>query len=72
MGKFWQEFVCTQTSCRSSADLLFHSLISCCRGVFTPFVCDHKDDRIAAVGKKLAEGEFDIVMLEEAGFKDNV
>ena len=34
-------------------------------GVFTPLACDRKNERMAAVGDKLLEGEFDIVMLEE-------
>lgn len=41
----------------------------CFRGVFTPFACDRKNERIAAIGDKLTEGEFDIVLLQEVSLK---
>ncbi|KAI0232721.1 putative neutral sphingomyelinase [Lamellibrachia satsuma] len=35
------------------------------RGVFTPLACKYRSERIPAIGEKVAEGEFDIVLLQE-------
>ena len=36
-----------------------------CRGVFTPLACKDRNERILAIGKKVGESDFDIVLFQE-------
>ena len=35
------------------------------RGVFTPFACEFRHERIAAIGRDVAKSDYDIVLLQE-------